>query len=831
MQKSYLSLKMSVLALAISVAPQAFAQDDDAEEAIEEIVVTGTGATVQRTEFETPQSVTQYNEEDLRAFSSSSQADILTQLPGVSAEGGGGEVATNVFHRALPSGGQFSFTPLLYDGMPAFTTFGLNSSAFDVYYRNDLGISRSEFVSGGVSNLFGPGSVAGIVNYISKTGGEDPAGTVQIEVAEEGRFRGDYFFSGPLGDDASDTFYAVSGYYRYDEGPLKSGLDTQGFQLRGNLKHNFSDGSGSVTVYGQAIDDSVQFFLPLPVDGVTRERVSGNDGGEVFTMNTVEAIGLSYDTPDGRFTTPIGDGVVTKGTSVAVVLDKDLNDVWTANAKIRYAQYDHQFNLFLDGDAIGPNTPETQAEYLARRGIDGFASNAVFTFVETDEVLPANYLLFGNRTLDRWRDAKDFSAEFSVGRNLTVGDSEHAITIGGFFSNSQADDLNYITTYLADFRNAPRLVDVTLNDVAEDASGNLVATPGAEYRWTLNGLANANGLVGNRDRSARRTAFYIADQIEMDRWSFDFGARVERLDGDVKQFNTDSFTMQDDPEINDLVERVSFTDGSLTSDDLSATEWAFSAGTLFRLNDELNLFANASRGFFFPQIRSVPFNQGRLASYEGEIIDTIEAGIKFQYDNFDGYAAFFYTTLDDRRNVDFENDQNNPGNIIEVVTIQSTEALGIEASLTYYLNDFWTLHGNITLRDHEFTKAEGNPAVVGQELRRQPTEMANTAVKFNYNGFDAALYHNYHGDNFANDSNSVKLDAYNLVRLEAGYTFDFDAGQSLRVSAHIFNLTDEQGITEGSPRQGNAQSGAPAQFFVGRPILPRRAMLRVTYDF
>ncbi|MEM8684771.1 MAG: TonB-dependent receptor, partial [Pseudomonadota bacterium] len=783
MKNSYFSLKASVIAMALCLAPQAFAQDDE-EEAIEEIVVTGTGATVLRTEFETPQSVTQYNEEDLRAFSSSSQADILTQLPGVSAEGGGGEVATNVFHRALPSGGQFSFTPLLYDGMPAFTTFGLNSSAFDVYYRNDLGISRSEFVSGGVSNLFGPGSVAGIVNYISKTGTEDPMGTVQIEVAEEGRFRGDYFFSGPLGGDSSDTFYAVSGYYRFDEGPLQSGLDTQGFQLRGNLKHNFADGSGSVTVYGQAIDDSVQFFLPLPVDGNTRERVAGNDGAEVFTMNTVEAIGLSYDTPDGRFTTPIGDGVVTKGTSIAVVLDKDLNVDWTANAKIRYAQYDHQFNLFLDGDAIGPNTPETQAEYLARRGIDQFASSAVFTFTETDEVLPADFLLFGNRTLDRWRDAKDFSAEVSIGRNLTVGDAEHAITIGGFFSNSQADDLNYITTYLADFRNAPRLVDVTLFDVAEDASGALVATPGAEYQWTVNGLANANGLVGNRDRSARRTAFYVADQIEMDRWSFDFGARVERLDGDVKQFNTDSFTLADDPEVNDLVERVSFTDGSLTADDLSATEWAFSAGTLFRLNDELNLFANASRGFFFPQIRSVPFNQGRLASYEGEIIDTIEAGIKFQYENFDGYAAFFYTTLDDRRNVDFENDQNNPGNIIEVVTIQSTEAIGIEASLTYYLNDFWTLHGNLTLRDHEFTKAEGNPAVVGQELRRQPTEMANTAVKFNYNGFDAALYHNYHGDNFANDSNSVKHDAYNLVRLEAGYTFDFDAGQSLRVSAH-----------------------------------------------
>ena len=822
----------SAAALSLSVAVFAQANSDEDDGVIEEIVVTGTGASVARTQFETPQTVTQFNEEDIRSFTSSSQADLLTQLPGVSAEGGGGEVATNVFHRALPSGGQFSFTPLLYDGMPAFTTFGLNSSAFDVFYRNDLGIERSEFVSGGVSNLFGPGSVAGIVNYISKTGGPDQTGTMQVEIAEEGRFRGDYYFGGPLGGSDSNTFYALSGYYRVDEGPLDSGLDTKGFQLRGNLRKEFDDGSGSVTLFGQFIDDRVQFFLPLPVDGVSRERVNGNDGGEVFTMNTVNAIGLSYDTPDGRFVTPIADGVVTKGQSLAVVLDKDLNDDWTLNAKVRYARYDHQFNLFLDGDAIGPNTPETQAEYLANRNIDAFAGNAVFTFADSGQALPANYLLFGNRTLDRWRDATDFSAEFSVGRNFSVGSSEHAVTIGTFFSDSQADDINFITTYLGEFSNAPRLVDVTLQDVAEDANGNLVATPGSNYMWTMNGLANANGMVGNRDRGAKRAAFYIADQIEMDRWSIDFGARVERLDGDVRQFNTANFQMGNDPTINDLIENVSYTDGSLTADTVDTTEWALSAGVLYRITDTTNIFANASRGFFFPQIRSVPFDAfGNLASYEGEIIDTIEAGIKFNHDRWDGYAAFFYTTLDDRRNVDFENDPNNPGNIIEVVTLQSTEAYGIEGSITFYLNDYWSLHGNITLREHEFTKAEGSPEIVGNELRRQPTEMANTAIRFNYAGFDAALFHNYHGDNFANDSNTVKLDSYNLLRLEAGYSFEFANAQAFRVSAHVFNLTDEQGITEGSPRQGNAQSGEPAQFFVGRPILPRRFMLRLTYDF
>ncbi len=832
MNHSFLTAALSAATICAVSSAASGQSPTQAGGVIEEIIVTGTG--VERTGFDTPQSVSQFTEEDLRSFNSSSQADILTQLPGISAEGGGGEVATNVFHRALPSGGQFSFTPLLYDGMPAFTTFGLNSSAFDVYFRNDLGIERSEFVSGGVSNLFGPGSVAGIINYISATGGPEPTGTVQIETAEEGRFRGDYFFSGPIGGADSSTFYALSGYFRNDEGPLKSGLDTQGFQIRGNIRHEFDDGSGSLTLYTQLIDDSVQFFLPLPVDGRSRERVTGNDGAEVFTMNTVEAVGLAYDTPGGRFQTPIGDGVVTRGHMLAAVLDRDLNDEWTLNAKLRYARYDHQFNLFLDGDALGPNTPETQSEYLTRRGIDpAFHGHARFKYSQTGGNLAPDHLVFGNRTLDRWRDATDMSVEMSLGNEFFVGDATHGLTIGGFFSNSQADDLNYITTYLGDFRNAPLMVDVQLMGVVEDASGELVMAddPAAMYHWTRNGLARTNGLTGYRDRGARRAAFYIADQIESGRWSYDLGVRLERLEGDVRQFNTSSHVMSNDPNVSDHLEVVSYTNGSLTSDSLGATEWAFSAGALYRLSDEVNLFANASRGFFFPQIRSVPFNQGRLASYEGEIIDTIEAGVKYENQAITAQALLFRSTLDDRRNVDFINDPNNPGNIIEDVSLQSTEAFGVEAGLTWYLNDFVSLNGNVTLREHEFTKADGNPAIVGNELRRQPTEMANFGARFALENFEGLLMYNYHGDNFANDSNTVSLDSYGLWRLEAGYSFPLEGDDNIRVSLHVFNLTDTQGITEGSPRQGNAQSGQPAQFFVGRPILPRRLALRMSYDF
>src|SRR3954465_13895436 len=214
-------------------APQDVAHADDV------IIITGTSRA--RAAFNTPLAVTTLGEARLQKIASSSQADILNTVPTLKGDAGGGEVASNIFVRGLPSGGQYQFTPLMYDGIPVLSTFGLNSSAYDVYYRNDLGIDRLEFVQGGVSNLFGPGSVAGLINYISRQGTDDFGGTAQLEVAEKNKIRADLAIQGPL---ANNWYYAVSGYYRYDEGPIKTDLKTKGYQIRGNIKHRFADGSG-----------------------------------------------------------------------------------------------------------------------------------------------------------------------------------------------------------------------------------------------------------------------------------------------------------------------------------------------------------------------------------------------------------------------------------------------------------------------------------------------------------------------------------------------------------------------------------------------------------
>jgi iron complex outermembrane recepter protein len=808
--------------LVSSVAVLAQEPASDADEPIQEVLVTGTS--LARAAHDTPLAATTFDDEKLEKLTANSQADILNSVPTIKAEGGGGEVATNVFIKGLPSGGQYQFTPLEYDGMPVFSTFGLNSSAYDVYYRNDLGIERLEFVRGGVSNLFGPGSVAGRINYISKTGSDQPERVVKLEVAEENRVRGDFALSGPLASDG--LYYAVSGFYRMDEGPIDTGNDTEGYQLRGNIKREFADGSGHVTVYAQYIDDQAQFYLPFPLSGTTRERVAGNDGETVYSVQTSQVHGMSYLVPGGTFTTSIGDGVVTNNGSLAIAFEKDVGNGWGVNGRARYADYDHVFDFFLDGDGF-VNVPETQAAYLGNpQNLQqrGFAPNSTgtFTYVDTGEVLPANALLFPNRFIDRDRPATDMSAEVNLTRGMTIGAYEHRFTVGGFFANAEAKDFNVTTTYLADLNNEARLVNLVLSN------GTIVSN---------NGLVNAGAGYVNNEHEATRTAVYVADQMESERFIFDIGARFEQIDGDISRERaatvvTDATT----PNLNGPLRDVSWGTGSFMTASVDTNEWAAALGALYKMTDELNVYGNVTRGYFFPELRAVTFNSQTGApqsAYDGEIIEQAELGLKYASGRFAGTVGALYTELTDRRQVLFVND--GLGGLREQVNIISTESYGLEATFNVELVDNLVLDGNVTWQEHELTEfldtftGLPNATLIGNELQRQPNFLYNLGLFYDDARFDAALFNTHTGSNFTSDGNTVQLDSFDILRLDAGYTFGFGESTA-RVGLNVYNLLDDDGITEGSPRQDASQAVGGA-FFVGRPVLPRRYSLTFTVDF
>jgi len=831
-------MKLSKLALAVAAGTSVFlnpAYVQAAGETIEEVIVTGTSRA--RSEFDTPVAVSAFDESDLRKLSVSSQADILRTVPGLKAEGGGGEVAANVFVSGLPSGGQYAFTPLQYDGFPVFSTFGLNSSAFDVYARNDLGIERLEFVSGGASNLFGAGSVSGLINYISKTGTDDPQSTIQFEVAEEGRMRADFATSGPLVA-GSNNYYALSGFYRYDEGPLKTGLPSEGYQLRGNLKHEFADGSGHFTVYGQLIDDSVQFFLPYPLNA-DRSRATGNDGSEILTVQTEEAEGLTYLTPDGKYTTDIRDGVLAQGGMIAFDFTKDVINDWTLNAKTSYKRYTHQFNFFLDGDGI-TNQPLSLEDYLDQNGFGtvGVADlpNASYTFTNNGQPVPDDYILFGNRVLDRDRPATDFTAEVSATKTFDFSGLSHAVTIGAYASRAEAGDLDHIITYLGELNDQPRLIDLSVTDV----DGSLTGTPGNVLVVSRKGMVRSNGQTSDADHRAIRTAMYITDQIEAENWSLDFGARVERMEGNINRESgvevpineadlAAFMNLQPGEVLTSNLSNVTIGSGTYARGDVDDTAVAVSGAFLYRLNDTVNVYVNGSRGFFFPQLRSHPINAlGEPGPYDEEEIIQGELGLKYDGEKIGGSTALFYTELNDRQSIQFIND--GMGGVITTSNTTSTEAKGIKLAGNWFVTDALSVNLNLTYQDAEYTKFEGVPANVGTDLQRNPDFLATVGVSYSTERFDISLSDNYTAKHYVADGNKNEVDAFDIVNLNAGYTMPMGSDdETLRLGLSVFNLFDSDGITEGSPRQGSAQTAST--YFIGRPVLPRRVTLRLTYDF
>jgi len=793
------------LALAQSTTPPADA------DAVEAVIVTGTS--VARAAQNTPLAVTALGEERLAKLTATSQADILNSVPTIKADGGGGEVAANVFVKGLPSAGQYQFTPLMYDGIPVLSTFGLNSSAFDIYARNDLGIERLEFVRGGVSNLFGPGSVAGLINYISRSGSEDARGVAQVEVAEHGRYRGDIAASGPLAD---NLYYAASGWYRTDDGPLRTGLDTKGFQVRGNLKWA-PDDSLSVTLYGQYIDDQAQFYLPIPLDGTSRNRVKGNDGKAVYSVQNNAVAGLGFQTPDGRFTTDITDGVSARGGMVALAFDKTYDNGWGLNGKFKYSDYKHKFGLWSDGDGV-INVPETLQSFLSNRSL-GSTSNATFTYADGSSVA-ASALVFANRFTDRDRPVTDFTAEVNVTRTLEIGDIDHNFTLGGFFSDADARDINVTTTYLAAFNNQPKLVNLVVRN----------PTTNVQTIVTQGGLLNAGAGYVNNHHQARRKAMYFADQIEAGRLVIDLGGRLEKIKGDISRERTATFvTDATTPNLATALRDVVWGNDTFLTAKVSTSEWAAAVGALYKLSDDLNLYANGSRGYFFPEVRAVTFNAlAQPATYEAEIIKQGEVGVKYHKGRFTGTVAALWTQLDNRRQILFVND--GAGGLTERVNIVATESKGLEATFDLALVQNLRFSGNVSVQDHKYTAFDTTPTNIGHKIERQPELLYNAGLYYDDGRLDASIFTNYTGDNFTAANNAIQLKGFNVVSMDAGYRFQTAGNHDTRISVNVFNLLDSDATTEGSPRQDSSQTTGGA-YFVGRPVLPRRVTARLTLKF
>lgn len=783
-------------------------------EQLQAVIVTGTSEA--RTELRTPVVATSMSADKLQLLSSNSVADVLASVPDIKAEGGGGEVAANIFVAGLPSGGQYQFTPLEFNGTPVIANMGLNSSAPDVYYRPDMGVARLEFVHGGVSNLFGGGGIGGVINFIDKTGSDTPQGEAQLEVSDQSRVRADFAASGPL---ANGFYYALSGFYRYDNGPLSTGFPTEGYQIRGNLKKVFD--TGEMKFFFQAIDDKVQFYGDWPLASVDNGLAHGNNGSLVTTTETAALDNISFPSPNGTYHTKVADGVETQGGSFGVDFRKSLGDDWAFNTHWNIGNYHHSFALFSGGDGI-TNLPTTQAAFLQSYGYNSALYTGAFTYANSGAAYPGNDLLWGDRVTDRSRPLTTVSGELNVTKDLSVGDWQHHFTLGGFYGYTDAKDYDISYAYIGDFDNSPQLVDVTVTNSA-----------GAKTIVSQNGLIGENGYT-NFSATARRYAGYLADQVNVGRWELDIGSRFESLNGQISKELTATVPVSTNPALSTRLANDVWGTGQFLAGTVNPTAWAVAGEALYRVTNSVSAFVNVSRGFFMPQLNSVQIaSNDEVQPFDAEIIKQVQGGVKFALSRYSGSLAPFFSTVDNIRNVQFVNSSTPGAAPGLVVNLVSTRSYGLEGTFNARLTDYLSFESNTTYehdRYTQYTPVAGCLVCVGNTFLRQPAFMANAGLYYHQGAYDAALYDTYTGRTYTSDLNNIKLPGYHIVRLDAGYTEDFKGGDTVRLSVGVYNLFDSQAVTEGNPRQGALQNAGQA-YFVGREILPRRVYGRVTYSY
>lgn len=825
---------------------------------MEGAVVTGTRT--ERTQRETTSSISVIGAEELETIQPNSQADILRSVPGVHTEGGGGAVAANVFVRGLPAPGQYKYNPIEENGMPVISETRTTTSAQDIFFRYDQNVERLEFVRGGSSALFGVGSPAGIINYISKTGGSTQETTIKATAGQNNLYRLDFNTNGPIGDNFR---FNLGGFYRYDEGPVVTGLPTQGGQIKGNL--TYLQDNGYIRIYGKYMNDAAQFFLPFYYNTATQEAANGIDGAEWTTISTPDAADFNFNTPDGRFESQMEDGITARGGNLMIEFYRDLGNGFTLENKSRYTSMDHVFNIFIpvgaqtpqefianpgddgafntgddnEGPRFGINPATERLRLRYARGAEGGFGETIYGYSATPEGVSrgADDLLINQGAWNWSRPFTDIASQIEINKAAELGNSTHNITFGAFFSRTDVEQTEIYSSTLAEFADQPRFLEADVVTAGPD--GNFGTEDDVvEREITRDGLSNASSNYVNNQITSNKLAGFFGDEIEFENLRVDVGFRYGVRKAEWAVEGTEAIDTGDE-----LAQQgIQWGNGEFTRTSLYSTDWAASLGLNYQVTETTNLYAVGSRGYFFPEIASLTTGDpvGDLTNekfYQGEF------GVKLASQTISGSLALYYTNLQDRFAADQREDPAT-GQIRTVANrVGGSQTLGAELSGAVLIPTIEGLRVNYmaTYQDHEYTDftQPGEDGTLGtgddielsgNEIRRQPNVLGQLGLQYSSTTFDGQVSAKYTGERFGNDINTQVLDPYTIVNLDAGYTVQFADEQTMRLGVNVFNLLNSRGLTEGNPRLAPGTDPSDQPYFIARPILPRRVKVSLTYS-
>ncbi len=136
-------------------------------------------------------------------------------MPGLWAESSGGETGANIEVAGFPGGGDAPYVTYQIDGSPVYPAPTLSFMDNSSLLRLDDTIERIEVVQGGPSVVYSNGQIGATANFILRHGTQTPHGEIALTLGDEGLYRLDGFYGGPL---ARGWFVSIGGFYRVSNG-------------------------------------------------------------------------------------------------------------------------------------------------------------------------------------------------------------------------------------------------------------------------------------------------------------------------------------------------------------------------------------------------------------------------------------------------------------------------------------------------------------------------------------------------------------------------------------------------------------------------------------
>ena len=778
---------------------------------LQEMVVTGTQTP--RQNLAASVAVTTLTAQEVEQAAPRSTTEMLRYVPGFTrVESSGGEVNQNISMRGVLG---VEYVMFMEDGMPVFPTMHTFFMNADNLFRFDTNIERMEVVRGGASALFGSNTPGAIVNFINKTGADQFGGTTRLTGGTESYARYDLNANGPLGE---DWRFNVGGFYRYDHGVRDPGFTgINGGQIKANVTRQLDNGYVRASV--KYINDRNQFILPLPLTNPDSPEYVQN-----FTnygaMNTPEALGLEVPTPDGRLQLPLDNGLRTDATWFTVDAAFDLPNDWRLQNTAQVMRNAQEWNALL-GNNVVPAT-----DYIAGLGLPlGSSAQLFYTnhFDATGARLPYDNSNGLVALAGLWHVNKPISAvhdQIQLRRQF----GRHSLAVGAYVAHyTQENNWNF-TDVLTDVRDNPRFLDVVSN-----TGGVLDTLTSNGFRSFLSNYVNGTG-------ETNVVSGVIGGEIQLtDRLRADLGARVEYNDYVQSSENTSPVDLDGDPTT--TFDNFNFGNNSFRHFTHNITDWAGSLGLNYVVNDNLAVYGAGSRGYKMPALDELlnASAQPQVDLFDAREVWSAEGGVKTQL----GRVAFtvngFYTYLTNLVGQGAVLDPATDRTVWEVRVQPDNRSYGAELEAIVSPTPGLQLQGSATIMEAELGGGvDSLESFKGTRLALAPTTLGNLAATYSPRGLSGLqLLADFHwvAERFSenpldrNLADPAILPAYTYFNFGASYHIP-EAG--IRINADLLNAFQSKGLEEGNPR---LQGVGAQQFFVARPLLPRRFMLGITYDF